>query len=68
MLKPMVFGCLIPLLIALAGCGESNDDAYQRGYNVGHEDGYNSGQWDACEELGSVAPATKSRLQSCDGL
>ena len=52
------FGIL--LIAMLAGCGESSEEAYERGYN--------DGQWDVCNELESVAPGVEGRLQNCRGL
>ncbi|MGF1632181.1 MAG: hypothetical protein ACFCUT_22125 [Kiloniellaceae bacterium] len=50
-------------LLFLAGCGESDDDIYNRAY----EEGYNKGQYDVCRELGSIALNLKGRLRNCRG-
>jgi len=49
-------------VIALVGCGESEEQIYERGY----EEGYDDGQYDVCEELDRVAPRLKDRLRQCD--
>ncbi len=49
-------------MLALIACGESEDEIYERGY----EEGYNDGQYEVCEELSSIAPGLRNRLQHCD--
>ena len=51
------------VLFGLVGCGESTEDAHDRGY----EEGYEDGQYEVCRELESIAPALKERLKSCRG-
>ena len=64
--KVLTFCCSILLFTVLAGCGESDEEVFARGYEVGYEDGYNEGQGAACEELESVAPGIRQRLESCE--
>ena len=51
-------------MLALAACGEGQEQTYERGY----EEGYNDGQYDVCRELKGVAPAIEGRLRNCRGL
>ena len=54
---------IVFLAVLLAGCGESTENTYQRGY----EEGYNAGQYDVCTEISDISPGLKSRLRGCRG-
>ncbi|MDP1668590.1 hypothetical protein [Phaeovulum sp.] len=55
---------LAALALFLAACNENSEEAHDRGYEEGFEDG----QFEVCEEIGRVSLAVKALLQSCRGL
>jgi len=56
-MKPLVFSLVA---LALVGCGESNEEAYQRGFN----DGVEEGAAEVCFEVERVNPALYRVLRS----
>ena len=59
----MRYAILGATLLVLVGCGESEEDICDRGY----EEGYSDGQFDVCWELRGISPALKDRLGNCHG-
>jgi len=52
------------LLLPLASCdSETPEEAYDRGYYEGYEDG----QYELCREVESVSMAIARRLEGCEG-
>lgn len=41
------FFLVLSITVLLSACGESSEDAYERGYDVGYEDGINAVCYDA---------------------
>ena len=50
-------------LLALAGCGEDEQEIRDQAF----EEGYDEGQYDVCRELNAIAPRIKDHLKSCQG-
>lgn len=51
------------LLVVLGGCREGSEDAYDRGF----EDGFEEGQYLVCREIGGLAPDFRDQIRSCHG-
>jgi hypothetical protein len=58
--------CLWLGLALLSGCGDSEQDVFDRGY----DEGYNAGQYDVCRELDNISPLAsrmKDEIRNCRG-
>jgi hypothetical protein len=53
----------LTVILALAACGDSDEEIYERAY----EEGYNDGQYDVCDELKGVSAAIEAKLRNCRG-
>jgi hypothetical protein len=52
-------GIFVALCLLLASCGESTDDAYQRGYDAGVHDGWA----DTCNEIARFSSSIEGTLK-----
>ena len=56
--KALTRALVVTSAVAVSSCGESPDDAYQRGYDAGWEDGANA----VCDAVERISPAVERRL------
>lgn len=57
---------IVLIIAGLAGCGESPEDAYDRGHEDGYREGYEEGQYRVCKEAEFYQ--LKDKLDNCRGL
>jgi hypothetical protein len=64
-MKAIVAALFSVLALSMAGCGESSEDAYDRGYDDGYDEGIFAGRNEICDEIIDVAPSLVGRLSGC---